>query len=92
MKFYHRMILIQLKSLTHSEKNRPRHFLTMRVQTFAQPNNIGFKIVMIPLVKTFIPEAPPGRNVIKYHKSANSCNPLAVNTVIYPLTPPVLKV
>mmetsp|Transcript_21618 Transcript_21618/g.27283 ORF Transcript_21618/g.27283 Transcript_21618/m.27283 type:complete len:136 (-) Transcript_21618:387-794(-) len=49
-------------------------------------------MAIIAEVKTFIPCAPPGKNVTKYHKRAINCTPLMTNTLTYPCAPEVLNV
>lgn len=59
---------------------------------FAHPTINGFSIVHNACVNTFIPIAPPGKNVNRYHNNANNCNADAPKTNKYPCAPPTVNV
>lgn len=59
---------------------------------FAHPTINGFNMVHNACVSTFIPIAPPGRNVTKYHNNDTNCNADAPNTKTYPCAPPTVNV
>ena len=78
------------------EVNREAYQLTHRlIQNaciFAHPTMSGFNTVHNACVNIFIPMAPPGKNVTKYHINDNNCNTDAPNTKIYPSAPPTVNV
>mmetsp|Transcript_4063 Transcript_4063/g.7199 ORF Transcript_4063/g.7199 Transcript_4063/m.7199 type:complete len:120 (+) Transcript_4063:1146-1505(+) len=78
----------EVNRLAYQLTHRPMHMAC----TFAHPTTKGLSIVHNACVKTFIPIAPPGRNVTRYHNSANSCSADAPSTKRYPCAPPTVNV
>lgn len=70
----------------------PKHFVTIIACTRAQPTIRGFSTCPIAANMYLSPDAPPGRNEIRYQISATNCAADAAMTSRYPEAPPNEKV